>query len=370
VLERDTEKSAGEVCAVVDVAQQMTSAAEPISIGEKQQERSNIAQHEHRQQAANAIREMTVAWKGISQESSYAAESALRSAGTIAQGEALLETMLSQIKAMTNSVDATSKRIQEMGTASEQIGQVITVIDDVASQTNLLALNAAIEAARAGENGRGFAVVAREVGKLAERTAKATKEITMTIGKTHAETKNVVIGINAGTKLADSGMDTARQVGVFLRNAIAASQELGAMMAKIATAAAQQSSSSEGLGASLEQISKSSRESAESVHRSENATAQVAGLAAELKQLMNRFQILREQNNRRADESAGLGWVQRIDEKKGSEKKSTAVNELALAAQNPLRPGVAKIHARLLTPASDEESQRRVPSVSSAGMPA
>ncbi len=353
---------------VVNVAQRMTSATDPISVAAKQQAQGAIAQQEHLRQAATLMREMAAAAKHISQGSSYAPESARRSAETIAQGSALIETMLTQIMAITHSVERTSRRVQEIGKASEQIGQVAAVIDDIASQTNLLALNAAIEAARAGENGRGFAVVAGEVGKLAERATKATKEISFTIGKTQAETQRAVIEMNAGTTLAEQGMETARQLGAFLQKAAAASQELGAMVAEIAIAVAQQSSSHDSLGAGMEQISTIIRESAESTQRSDTAAAELAGLAAELKKLTNRFQLEREQGNRRAGESAEWGWIRRIDERKGggSEKK-TATNELALAAQNPLRPGVAKIHARLLIPASDEESQHVVPSASSAG---
>ena len=352
---------------LVNVAARMTSATEPISLAVRQQAQGARAQQEHLQQAATLTREMAAAVKGISQGSSHAPESARRSAETIAQGSALVETMLTQIMAITHSVDQTSRRIQEMGKASEQIGQMAAVIDDIASQTNLLALNAAIEAARAGENGRGFAVVAGEVGKLAERTTKATKEIALIISKTQAATQKTVIEMSAGTKLAEKGMETARQVGAFVRKAVAASQELGAMVAQIATAAAQQNSSHDSLAAGMEQISAIIRESAESTQRSDTATAELLGLAAELKKLTNRIQLGREQDNRRPDESPEWGWIRRIDEKKGRSERETATNGLALAAQNPLRPGVAKIHARLLTPASDEESQRRVPSASSAG---
>jgi hypothetical protein len=293
--------------------------------------------------------------------------------------------MLTQIEAIANSVSQTSRRIQELGKSSEQIGQVISVIDDIASQTNLLALNAAIEAARAGEQGRGFAVVAGEVTKLAERTTKATKEIALTIGKTQAETRNAVAAMSEGTGLAESGKETTRQVGVFLRTVIGASQELSGMVTRIATAASLQTKSSDHIASGLELISKISRESVEGAQRTDNAVAELAALAADLQRFGNQSQSRTEKQSvevKKLAKEPGTMWdwirnsylryvsERKVDGEQQEREKVRGTNGLALAARNPLRPGVAKIHARLLTPATDAESQPRAPSVSSAKTPA
>jgi methyl-accepting chemotaxis protein len=354
--------------AVTECAQHLASASEPISLATSQQAKGVSSQHEQVQQVAAAIQQMASTAKEISDQSSRAAGTACQAAETVGKGGTTVEAMLTQIKAIAHSVAQTSRQIQELGKSSEQIGQVISVIDDIASQTNLLALNAAIEAARAGEQGRGFAVVAGEVTKLADRTTKATKEIALTIGKIQAETRNAVAAMNEGTTLAEGGMETARQVGVFLCNVIGASQELGGMLTHIAMAATQQTISNDHIAAGLKQISRITSESAEGAQRSATAVADLAGITSELQTLMKRFRTKSEIDDGEAEESVLVpDWMRGSSGEKSAHGRAHGTNGLALAARAGSRPGVAKIHARLLTPESDAESQRRVPSASSAG---
>src|SRR5437764_9882646 len=136
----------------------------------------------------------------VSDNSGKAAYASAHAAEVARTGGETVEGTLTKMRAIATSVSGTARKVEELGRSSEQIGRIVSVIDDIADQTNLLALNAAIEAARAGEQGRGFAVVADEVRKLAERTTHATKEISEMIKKIQSETAGAVGAMEEGTR--------------------------------------------------------------------------------------------------------------------------------------------------------------------------
>ncbi|MBI5587069.1 MAG: methyl-accepting chemotaxis protein, partial [Deltaproteobacteria bacterium] len=191
------------------------------------------------------------------------------------------------------STAVTAKTIKELGKSSEEIGTIVSVINDIADQTNLLALNAAIEAARAGEQGRGFAVVADEVRKLAERTTKATKEISAMIKTIQSETGKAVDAMDAGTDKVENGVRLANEAGDALRQIVTGVEDVTDKISHIATSAEEQSSTTDEITRNMDSIAEVAKSNVAAIGEVANATDEMARLATELKDLVSKFKILK-----------------------------------------------------------------------------
>ncbi len=205
-------------------------------------------------------------------------------------GEVVAKT-LDHMRSISEMVAASSTRIAELGTQSDEIGRIIEVINDIADQTNLLALNAAIEAARAGEHGRGFAVVADEVRKLADRTTKATGEVATSIKAIQEGTGSAVNSMKGVTERVAVGVKLAEQAGTSLGTICDGTGSVAMIIESIASATQEQTSACEEIGRNVTLISQAGQECSDGAKRAATVAANLSGRAQELEQLVSGFTV-------------------------------------------------------------------------------
>jgi methyl-accepting chemotaxis protein len=272
-------------------AEQLASASEEISAGAGLAAEEARVQSDQTVQLATAMQEMSATVLEISANSQKASDASHNAAQAARSGGTAVQETLSTMRGVADSTAKVSSTITELGKGSDKIGKIVSVIDDIADQTNLLALNAAIEAARAGEQGRGFAVVADEVRKLAERTTKATKEIAGMIESIQKETRNAVGAMEQESQEVQVGVEKTTASGAALLEIIKMSEDVGDMITTIATAATEQSATTEEINSNVSKISSSIQQSSSGAEQTSKACADLSTLASDLRRVVNQFTL-------------------------------------------------------------------------------
>ncbi|ROL56998.1 HAMP domain-containing protein [Bacteroidetes/Chlorobi group bacterium Naka2016] len=243
---------------------------------------------------ATAIEEMSRTISENALGATRAAEMAERNKQIAIEGGNAVQQTVNKMSEIASVVRASAEKIEKLGESSKQIGEIISVIDEIADQTNLLALNAAIEAARAGEQGRGFAVVADEVRKLAERTTEATKQIANMIKGIQKETDEAVRAMKQGTEEVNSGIVLADKAGNSLKEILQSSQEVWDMINQIAAATEEQSSTAEQVAKNVSSISQVTSDTANRVQDIAKSAEDLAKQTDMLRTLLERFKLRKE----------------------------------------------------------------------------
>ncbi len=272
-------------------ADQLVSAATEIASASEQMSRGVNDQSDQVNQVSTAIEEMTATIVESSKNAGEANEASKSSSESATSGGQLVNDTIQGMQKISEVVRESAESIAKLATSADQIGEIIGVIDDISDQTNLLALNAAIEAARAGEHGRGFAVVADEVRKLAERTGKATGEISDMVKGIQQETETAVSSMEAGTQEVDKGRELADKAGNSLNEIVNVSQQIMDMIGQMSTATEEQSAAAEQISKNIERISSVTKETATGAEQSAAAAEQLNRQAEGLKAMVGRFQL-------------------------------------------------------------------------------
>ena len=272
------------VTSIVNVSGQISSSTEQMSAGAQEQSQQTT-------EISSAVEQLTQTIFDNTKGASSASESA-KLAGTKAKhGGEIVNQTIEEIAIIAEVVNKSAATIETLGKNSDQIGEIVQVINDIADQTNLLALNAAIEAARAGEQGRGFAVVADEVRKLAERTTKATKEIAGMIKNIQHVTMEAVKGINEGTEEVRKGRDFAHKSGELLKEIIIETNKVSDVTHQVAAASEEMSAGSEQISKSVQGINSVTQEAAAGIEQIAKAAEDLSKLTVNLEELVNQYKV-------------------------------------------------------------------------------
>ncbi len=240
---------------------------------------------------AVASEQMAATSTEIANNCSLAAESSRNAAASASDGALVVQGSLAVMYRIAEQVMGTAKTIEKLGTHSDQIGEIVATIQDIADQTNLLALNAAIEAARAGDQGRGFAVVADEVRALAERTTRATREIGAMIKAIQTETRGAVLSMEGGVKEVERGTGEAARSGEALQNILNLINEVTMQINQIATAAEEQTATTGEISGNIYHITKVVKTTAKGAQDSEGAASSLSSLAYGMLNLVGRYKV-------------------------------------------------------------------------------
>ncbi len=273
---------------------------------------AEASNHQAREIAAanEAITEMAQSMGRVSENARGSAEVAMKSVSIAASGAETVRRSISGMDSIREQIQETSKRIKRLGESSQEIGDIIGVINDIAEQTNILALNAAIQASTAGEAGRGFAVVADEVQRLAERASDATKRVEALIKTIQNDTSEAVASMEESTAGVVSGAQLAQDAGGALGEIESVSKQIAELIQQISREADQQAQSAVEISETMNIIQGITIQTSDGTSETATSIGELTELAQQLRESVSGFRLPEHLDTARGGEDAA---VQRDD---------------------------------------------------------
>jgi twitching motility protein PilJ len=276
---------------VARAAEETQGTAKSLAIASDNQAREITA-------ASTAINEMAVSIDHVSSNAAESAAVAERAVAIANKGADVVQATIAGMDTIRGQIQETSKRIKRLGESSQEIGDIVSLINDIADQTNILSLNAAIQASMAGDAGRGFAVVADEVQRLAERSSAATKQIAALVKTIQTDTNEAVISMEQTTTEVVSGAKRAQDAGVALEEIESVSTSLAELIQNISNAARQQAASAGHVSNTMGVIQEITSQTANGTEATAKSVGALAEMANEMRVSVEFFKLPGESKSR------------------------------------------------------------------------
>ncbi|HWD32495.1 methyl-accepting chemotaxis protein [Pseudomonas caricapapayae] len=272
-------------------AEEVASAVEDTQNTARQLAKASEHQAEQITEASVAVGDMAESIDRVSTHAYESAKVAERSVAIANKGNEVVHNTIHGMDNIREQIQDTAKRIKRLGESSQEIGDIVSLIDDIADQTNILALNAAIQASLAGEAGRGFAVVADEVQRLAERSSSATRQIEALVRTIQTDTNEAVISMEQTTAEVVRGARLAHDAGVALEEIEGVSQTLAELIHSISDAAQLQTSSAGQISHTMAVIQQITSQTSAGSSATAESIGDLARMASEMRRSVSGFTL-------------------------------------------------------------------------------
>ena len=281
-----------------EIVQQVKLAARQVSQGSTENEtfaralsQDALRQAEELAVTLNSVQVLTNVIQRVAESAREAEEVAQSASATAQKGGEAVERTVAGILEIRQTVAETTRKVKRLAESSQEISKIVALISQIASRTNMLALNASIEAARAGEAGRGFAIVADEVRLLADRVAKALKEIEQIVRQIQTETGSVMTAMEEGTQQVIEGTKLAEQAKRALEDIVQVSDRIDTLVGSITADTVQQTETSRSVASVVQSVELTAQETSQEAQRVSGSLQNLVQVAGELLNSVERFQV-------------------------------------------------------------------------------
>src|SRR5258708_3782433 len=285
------EELAKVVGRVQATAVQVTNATRRILDRSDELAQASATQVQQIQRTTEAVEALAIFIQNVARNAQLSAEAAQEALRNANAGQQAVRQSIDGMMVIRENVQETSKKIKRLGERSNEIGEIVRIIEDIADQTNLLALNAAIQSAMAGEHGRGFAVVADEIRLLAERSTESTKRIATLVKSIQGDTFEAVVAMEDSTQEVVKGSQLADEAGRALNSIYTAVERQAQMIESIARAANEQAQVSENVSVAMGQISEITSQTNAGTQEAAMSVSYLAELADQLRASVSTFRL-------------------------------------------------------------------------------